>query len=556
MTILQSYDQRPGQLTGSGGGGGLHFRDPVDVFANAAARSAAFTAGGTLADDLAQFIDDRGLAIVIGTIMAPTDFQTYTGSAGTYDDNAWMSRRDAVRSITPGPQGIWYARIFQNASSAPSAAPAGGSIAEDGTITVPTGWVTEANLAAPATGEETYESIFLVNPASAAFPINNPGWSFPFGIGDTGGAAAAMTAQAAAQAAITAQAAAETAETNAETAETNAETAASRASASADRASMAESLAVGSPRGELLATSPILPVASTGQNAAIQFGANEVWTLTDRGTATGFSADATTEEIIHAPRKPAAGVNGVWWVVEVDGVEVGENFDPWGIQSTNRSDFPRLQRLFAGLDASDDAQYVNIDSRISGDRLYGGGTTLSANTVVKLYESVVRGAPGTVTGGVTLAQVDERIAAAGHASQAALDELQAALTALTARVARLEGFHGGAGTHSRRFAIAAGSALTLAEAMAATTSNTAIVTAPDATAWPAGTLRTRYIGVPEDEADITDLEQGGLSVFLGWGRYNDASDDAIIVAGHKWWTDGQAVDGEFNAGQMINIIQG
>ena len=76
-----------------GGGGGLHFRDPVDVFATEAARGTAFGAGGTLVGEHVQFESDRSLAIVIGTIANPTQFQTYTGGT-TYDDDyvAWIAR--------------------------------------------------------------------------------------------------------------------------------------------------------------------------------------------------------------------------------------------------------------------------------------------------------------------------------------------------------------------------------------------------------------------------------------------------------------------------------
>ena len=92
-------------LAPGGGGGGLHFRDPPDVFADAAARTAAFAAGGTLAGQHTQFAADRSLAIVIGTLMAPTAFQTYTGASGAYDDTKWLDRTDAVQSTTPGPAG-------------------------------------------------------------------------------------------------------------------------------------------------------------------------------------------------------------------------------------------------------------------------------------------------------------------------------------------------------------------------------------------------------------------------------------------------------------------
>ena len=111
------------------------------------------------------------------------------------------------------------------------------------------------------------------------------------------------------------------------------------------------------------------------------------------------------------------------------------------------------------------------------------------------------------------------------------------------------------GDHTRRAAIAAGAALTEAEVTAGTSSMTQIVTTPSAIDWPAGTLRTLYLGVPEDEDAITDVEQGGLSVFLGYEQYEDAQGDPIIVSGHQWVRTTATQDGEFSAGQDLTIIQ-
>ena len=108
------------------------------------------------------------------------------------------------------------------------------------------------------------------------------------------------------------------------------------------------------------------------------------------------------------------------------------------------------------------------------------------------------------------------------------------------------------GDHSRRYAISEDEMLSDAEAMAAETSNSQRITGP---AWGAGVQRYRFIGVPEAEDDITDIEQGGLSVFSAFEPYEDNNGDAIIVDGHKWWKDEHAVDGEFNSNQTLTIIQ-
>ena len=96
----------------AGGGGGLHFRDPPDVFADEAARSTYFTTTDTTA--YLDFVLNRSLSVIIGTLDNGT-FWTYTGSTGVYDDSQWVERTDAVQGV-PG-------------------APGGGAIEEVGTFT-------------------------------------------------------------------------------------------------------------------------------------------------------------------------------------------------------------------------------------------------------------------------------------------------------------------------------------------------------------------------------------------------------------------------------------
>ena len=229
---------------GGGSGSGLTL-GPVQNTFTGASQSAAETARDTYttanADWVAEYNDEPTLLIQLTGFTGAPVFQR-RNSAGT----AWESATNVVigqRGITgdEGPQGIWYARIFTITATAPSAAPTGGSIASDATITAPTGYVTEDSITTPGTGEEIYESIYLVNPDTSTFPITNPSWSFPFGIGDTGGALAAMNAQTAAMEAETAQTAAEAAQTAAETAQTNAETAETGAEAAQTAAEAAQS---------------------------------------------------------------------------------------------------------------------------------------------------------------------------------------------------------------------------------------------------------------------------------------------------------------------------
>lgn len=92
----------------SGGGGGLHFRVPPDLFAGAnlaaaaAARDAYFGAPANAAA-LGEFQGDGSLAIVLRRGEADETFQTYLpGQAGqAYDATRWKNRLDAVQSIQP-----------------------------------------------------------------------------------------------------------------------------------------------------------------------------------------------------------------------------------------------------------------------------------------------------------------------------------------------------------------------------------------------------------------------------------------------------------------------
>ena len=154
---------------GRGGGGGLHFRDPPDVFANVAARSTYFTTAPN-DDAYLEFVSDRSLAIIIGTIANPTDFQTYTGDSGAYDANAWVSRVDAVQGRM-GFQGQYRVLVYTTSAGVPTpAAPTGISIVvATAALTLPTGITSEPT--APGTGEDIYVSQYLLNPSQVSGTI-------------------------------------------------------------------------------------------------------------------------------------------------------------------------------------------------------------------------------------------------------------------------------------------------------------------------------------------------------------------------------------------------
>ena len=60
--------------------------------------------------------------------------------------------------------------------------------------------------------------------------------------------------------------------------------------------------------------------------------------------------------------------------------------------------------------------------------------------------------------------------------------------------------------------------------------------------------RYPYLGVPEAEGDITDIDQNGISEFTDWERVTG------VLFGHKWWrkTDPANV---FGSGRTYNIAQ-
>ena len=451
---------------GGGGGGGLHFRDPADVFANAAARTAAFGSGGTLAGEHTQFAADRSLAIIIGTIASPTAFQTYTGDGGTYDDSLWLDRTDAVQGRT-GPGG-------SDGTDGTDGAPGGGAIeligAETGTYSADTWEGNVHDYPDTATyvwfGVRVNDSLELVwllldelvgsdGPTAAAvsdaigtgtddfreFEIPAgaglaTGQKIRLGQTSSGGIlhgfdldeaadvrlewyqyassavdqsdidAARAAAEAAQTAAEVAEAAAETAETGAETAESNASSSASAAAASATAAaaSAAEAqgqhdVAAGSPRGALIATSPTLSTGSVGSTTIRTFGDTEAWSVED-DVPTGFEAGSGAEnERLSTPNLHPAGSNGLWIVCEVDGVEISESMVPWGGPTFAPTPGQTLVTLAAAT-----AGAVNLRSnvrwipRLADTRPYiiihGAGTTLPADTVIKIYLAVVRGEQG------------------------------------------------------------------------------------------------------------------------------------------------------------------
>lgn len=141
----------------------------------------------------------------------PTGPKGDTGSAGPQGERGLQGEQGPRGEVGPagttgssgtqgaigpqGPQGVYPAFIYNNLASAPTSAPTGGTIVVDtAVVTAPTGWLTTPST--PGTGETTYISVYLVDPASQGGMTlmfdGNPGspeWSVPYvggGIGPAG----------------------------------------------------------------------------------------------------------------------------------------------------------------------------------------------------------------------------------------------------------------------------------------------------------------------------------------------------------------------------------
>ena len=101
---------------------------------------------------------------------------------------------------------------------------------------------------------------------------------------------------------------------------------------------------------------------------------------------------------------------------------------------------------------------------------------------------------------------------------------------------------GAMGDHTRRIARSADEVLSVAEVTAGASFMTSTVTLAE---WGQGVFSHIFLGVPEDEDDITDVQINGVSAFNGYEAFEDGSGDAIIVEGHKWWYTTDTQDGEF-----------
>ena len=348
---------------GTGGGGGLTLGPPTNSF-NGADRAAAEAVRDAYAlanaDWLVQYDAEATFTIILTWPVVPanTIYQSRRS-------DAWAD----VTGLVRGPKGVegeqarFIVYSYINAAVAPVAAPVGGTFLQStGVLAVPVGYTVAP--ASPPASEETYRAEAVVNPETAAANQIDLVWSIPLILP-------------AYSAAVAAEAARDRAE---------------------EYATQTQDIAVGSPMGDLWATSPVLPVANAGDNSVLSFGANR-WALSAAGAAVGFTAGGNVEEHLVVPRIAAPGVMGLFFEVVVGGVVTSNGILLFGFHRSNRADFPVLLKLYAGQTPGNDAQFVNVDWRDQTLQLYGGDSTLSANTVVRISAAVVRGEAGPGGGG-------------------------------------------------------------------------------------------------------------------------------------------------------------
>ena len=518
---------------GEGGGGGLHFRNPVDVFADATARATAFGSGGSLEGEHTQFASDRSLAIVIGTLANPTNFQTYTGGSGAYDDTAWLNRTDAVQG-RPGAAG----RDGAAGGGAWSSLGEYAHTASDHAANefVATGIILPAN-----------RSVFGYRLASAQGDLDDNAGIMAVSRGVLDGKDRA---------------------------------AAGDTSASASRIRLPEfgggGLVSGSIHGGLTTARELLiSTSNANQDFAI-----EIFDYVP-SAAQGGRTDAEIQALINATNLSA--LQGAVIDAQIPASIMRDaEFTKAAIENLIGLTAAQLNDLFTDATISGRTiMYTQADGTTeqitlpadmdTQDGVVASGAVNAAGTELTLTldtgTDVVIDLPAVLRGaGLTQGDVDARIAAlvkefarAGERgvrvgdmdSESAADGQVATADGASA-VAWEDSGVAPVGDHTRRTAVSQDTTLSGAEVTAGESSTSEFVETPT---WMDGTFEYIFVGVPENEADITDIKSGGLSVFSSYEKYVDNMNNPIIVEGHKWWRTTDSQDGEFGSAQTLEIVQ-
>ena len=173
----------------------------------------------------------------------------------------------------------------------------------------------------------------------------------------------------------------------------------------------------GSSRGDLLATSKVLPTTLPANRA--NFAGSNEWTLTAAATAQGIRPLGNQRLQLQVPAfSPNDGEwTGYWLTAEVNGTEISSVYLPLATGLTNQGStagnsslttevvFPivtarqttsvqpaRVLAILSQRDTSDNFLNVRSGGQVSGTTLVS--SAVAANTRIKVYSAVVRGAPG------------------------------------------------------------------------------------------------------------------------------------------------------------------
>ena len=558
-----------------GGGGGLHFRNPADEFtgANLAACRTARDTYFNLAANAgakAQFAADRSLAIILNpTNSADNTFETWIGSATDVSANAlWVARTDAVRGAKgdTGSQARFLVYAWVNSAVAPTAVPTGGTFVQStGVKTVPVGY-TGAPVT-PVLTERTYRTQAPVNPANDADSVNLV-WTLPAespeydaaGIAeDAADRAEASAAEAAGDAALVTSYSGAVPIIENQPFESNnlAFTVVGWRDYDFIQCVVRDSNAT----EQIDRPAPQIPTAGldTHGESRVPFNNNDELRVerTDASDVltlniTGWSGHPTTADVltiygIRSGVEPGTGPGGT---SETNLAVANRGATTLQVTSSTGTDatIPAATAALTGLQSA--ADKTKLDSITAGANPNVGVTFSAAD------KTVLDNAGGLMRFGTV-----DPVTADGNDRDVWINTMDGTLwTKAGGAWTNQYTFPSGGGTpdpgdHTRRTAIAAGAALTEAEVTAGTSSMTQVVTTPDSTDWPSGTLRTLYLGVPDDEDAITDVEEGGLSVFSGFEHYEDVNSAKIIVSGHQWVRSISTLDGELNASRSLTIVQ-
>ena len=497
---------------GTGGGGGLTLGPPTNTFTAAtqalaeAARDAYATANASW---LAEYDAEPTYTIEINWPVAVTDTLYQSRRSSAWADVTGLIRGKPGAAGAMGAQGRFLVYAYINAATAPTVAPTGGSyVRSTGTLTVPTGYT--AVPSTPVTGSETYRTEAVVNPATDTDTVTLV-WSVPAEL-----PAYAIVSEA----------------------EDAAEEAAASAAAAAGSVALLESY-----------SGPVLivdadPFTSDDTDIVVlnwrDYDELAVTFLDSSGNAETYQCFVFVDSLEANGKAQIAVEQNAQIEITATDASDSLNFNFAGAVSgyPSTSDTISIWGLRVGVGAGGGGgggglTEAQVDARVAAgvlDPAETGNTTAWA---------VAKGGTGAVTAAaartalavLTQAEIDARARAS---LVTALTGTQTGITVTLQTDGSIDFVVSSmpVGDHSRRGAISTDVTLDQAEYDASTTTTDATLTMPT---WSGG-RRYLFIGIPEDEGDLTGISTGGIDIFNSWERVTG------VILAHKWWrtTDDQS----------------